>query len=136
MTQESGSPRPGARARLLAMLREIADLAGERSLRRCPYRAVGDVCTFRGECGNRYRRPGARALCTGGPLNARKADEEEVARAFEGTGTQAQGGTGKRPQARGGAGGAARPRTHGAREVALAGEATVEGDRDEVADAS
>ena len=74
----------GARSRLVALLREIAQLAGERSLKRCPYRNARDVCTFRGECGNRYRAPaGGRALCTGGPLNARRASEEEVAAALE-----------------------------------------------------
>ena len=79
----------GARSRLVALLREIADLAGERSLRRCPYRNARDVCTFRGDCGNRYRGPaGGRALCTGGPLNARPASEEEVAAALEELGTQ------------------------------------------------
>ncbi len=74
----------GARSRLVALLKEIAELAGERSLKRCPYRSARDVCTFRGECGNRYRAPdGGRALCTGGPLNARRASEEEVALALE-----------------------------------------------------
>ncbi len=74
----------GARRRLVQLLREIAELAGERSLKRCPYRSARDVCTFRGECGNRYRAPGGKALCTGGPLNARGASEEEVAAALEG----------------------------------------------------
>ncbi len=74
----------GARSRLVALLREIAELAGERSLKRCPYRNARDACTFRGECGNRYRAPGGgKALCTGGPLNARRASEEEVAAALE-----------------------------------------------------
>jgi len=73
----------GARQRLVQLLREIAELAGERSLKRCPYRAARDVCTFRGECGNRYRAPGAKPLCTGGPLNACGASEEEVAAALE-----------------------------------------------------
>ncbi len=73
----------GARRRLVELLREIAELAGERSLKRCPYRSARDVCTFRGECGNRYRAPGAKALCMGGPLNARAASDEEVAAALE-----------------------------------------------------
>ncbi len=73
----------GARRRLVELLREIAELAGERSLKRCPYRSARDVCTFRGECGNRYRAPGAKALCLGGPLNAREASPEEVAAALE-----------------------------------------------------
>jgi len=78
----------GARNRLVALLREIAELAGERSLRRCPYRNARDVCTFRGDCGNRFRAPdGGRSLCTGGPLNARPASEEEVAAALEALGT-------------------------------------------------
>ncbi len=72
----------GARRRLVELLREIAELAGERSLKRCPYRSARDVCTFRGECGNRYRA-GAKALCLGGPLNARAASDEEVAAALE-----------------------------------------------------
>ncbi len=81
----NGSPEPagGARRRLVQLLREIAELAGERSLKRCPYRSARDVCTFRGECGNRYRAPAGKALCTGGPLDARAATEEEVAQALE-----------------------------------------------------
>ena len=76
----------GGRRRLVALLREIAELAGERSLKRCPYRAARDACTFRGECGNRYRATGGKALCTGGPLNARRASAEEVAAALEDAG--------------------------------------------------
>jgi len=72
-----------ARRRLVELLREIAQLAGERSLKRCPYRSAGEVCTFRGECGNRYRSPGGKALCTGGPLDARAASPEDVAVALE-----------------------------------------------------
>ncbi len=80
----------GARRRLVQLLREIAELAGERSLKRCPYRSARDLCTFRGECGNRYRAPGARALCLGGPLNARAASAEEVAAVLEGLGAAQQ----------------------------------------------
>lgn len=82
----SGSEEPGkggARRRLVELLREIAELAGERSLKRCPYRSARDVCTFRGECGNRYRATAGKALCTGGPLNSRSATEEQVAQALE-----------------------------------------------------
>ncbi len=89
MSEPNRTVEGGARARLVALLREIAELAGERSLRRCPYRNARDVCTFRGDCGNRYRAPGAgKALCTGGPLNARSASEEEVAAALEELGSQ------------------------------------------------
>jgi len=82
---ESGEAgkRPAGRRRLVELLREIAELAGERSLKRCPYRSAGEVCTFRGECGNRYRSPGGKALCTGGPLDARAASPEDVAVALE-----------------------------------------------------
>lgn len=88
MSELNGGVEGGARGRLVALLREIAELAGERSLRRCPYRNARDVCTFRGECGNRYRASaGGRALCTGGPLNARRASEDEVAAALQELGT-------------------------------------------------
>ncbi len=88
MSEASQGVNGGARSRLVALLREIAELAGERSLKRCPYRTASDVCTFRGECGNRFRSPaGGRALCTGGPLNARPASAEEVAAALEEIGT-------------------------------------------------
>ncbi len=87
----------GARRRLVELLRQIAELAGERSLKRCPYRSARDVCTFRGECGNRYRAPGCKPLCTGGPLNAKSASPEEVAAALERLETS---GDGRRAEAR------------------------------------
>ena len=79
----AGQKASGARRRLVELLREIAELAGERSLKRCPYRSARDSCTFRGECGNRYRASAGKALCTCGPLNARGASAEDVAAALE-----------------------------------------------------
>ncbi len=79
----AGAGAAGARRRLVELLRQIAELAGERSLKRCPYRSARDVCTFRGQCGNRYRAPGCKPLCTGGPLNARSASPEAVAAELE-----------------------------------------------------
>lgn len=81
--ETAGTGVTGARRRLVELLRQIAELAGERSLKRCPYRSARDVCTFRGECGNRYRAPGCKPLCTGGPLNAKSASPEEVAAELE-----------------------------------------------------
>jgi hypothetical protein len=73
----------GGRARLTALLGEIALLAGERSLARCPYRSARDVCTFRGECRNRARQPRSRPLCSGGPLDSRPAPAQALAAALE-----------------------------------------------------
>ena len=58
-----------ARARLTALLGEIAELAGERALTRCPYRAADDGCTFGGGCRNRDRGLRGEPHCAGGPLN-------------------------------------------------------------------
>ncbi len=81
--QDRTPPPEGGRAPLLALLRDIALLAGERSLTRCPYRNARDVCTFRGECRNRSRRARSKPLCTGGPLDSRPAPPEARAAALE-----------------------------------------------------
>jgi hypothetical protein len=57
-----------ARERCLVVLGEIAQLAAERSLTRCPYRARLDACTFTGGCRNQLLSD-AQRRCAGGLLN-------------------------------------------------------------------
>lgn len=72
-----------ARERLVAILRDIAEIAKDRSSTRCPYRNAADVCTFRGVCRNRFRPTGGKPVCTGGRLNPRAARADELTAALE-----------------------------------------------------
>lgn len=63
-----------ARARLVAVLGEIAERAADGALERCPYRDREDVCGFPAGCQNQ-RRQGKTGvvLCSGGRLNPEPA---------------------------------------------------------------
>lgn len=57
-----------ARARLSDLLDAISNEVADMSLERCPYRAVGDACTFEFGCRNQLRDE-AGVKCGGGPLD-------------------------------------------------------------------
>lgn len=61
-----------ARQRLVDLLDAISDGVTELSLERCPYRGVGDVCTFDYGCRNQLRVE-AVVRCGGGPLDTAPA---------------------------------------------------------------
>lgn len=61
-----------ARNRLVELLDAIASGVAEASLERCPYRAVGDLCTFEHGCRNQLRGEGS-VRCGGGPLDTSPA---------------------------------------------------------------
>jgi len=61
-----------ARTRMEDLLHAITGEVAERSRGRCPYRAVGDACTFEYGCHNQVRRDGHR-FCGGAPLNGSHA---------------------------------------------------------------
>lgn len=63
-----------ARARLVAVLGEIAERAAGSAIERCPYRDHRDACGFMAGCRNQQRQGKAGVvLCSGGRLNPEPA---------------------------------------------------------------
>lgn len=64
------TPDVDARARLLAILGDVARDVTASALDRCPYRARDDRCTFGHGCRNQVRKRGTAVVhCSGAPLN-------------------------------------------------------------------